>query len=92
MNQQFAIKYRPQNLSSVIGQDLTVKILKNAILKEKLGNAIIFTGIRGTGKTTLARIIAKTINCENLDLNTLSPCEECISCKSILHVVRIHRN
>lgn len=85
MNQQFAIKYRPQNLNSVIGQDITVKILKNAISKEKLGHAIIFTGIRGTGKTSLARIIAKTINCENLEKDSLSPCEKCHSCKTILN-------
>ena len=67
------------------GQDVLVQTLTNAINFEKLHHAYLLTGIRGIGKTTTARIIAKTINCENptKNENTLIPCEECSNCQSI---------
>jgi DNA polymerase III subunit gamma/tau len=84
LNQIFATKYRPKNFSELKGQDVLVKILSNAISKSKIANAYIVTGIRGVGKTTTARIIAKTINCENkiLEGNIPVPCEKCNNCLS----------
>ena len=57
-------KYRPKKLKEVIGQDFTVRTLTNAFAQEKLAHAFLFTGIRGVGKTTIARIIAMGLNCE----------------------------
>jgi DNA polymerase-3 subunit gamma/tau len=85
LNQIFATKYRPKNFKELKGQDVLVKILSNAISKSKIANAYIVTGIRGVGKTTTARIIAKTINCENkiLEGRIPVPCEKCNNCLSI---------
>ena len=73
-------KYRPKNFDDVSGQEIIVKTLKNAIEKNKISHAYIFTGPRGTGKTTMAKIFAKSINCEHL-LNG-NPCLNCNSCKN----------
>jgi len=76
-----SLKYRPQTFDDVIGQDHITKTIRNAIEKDKIGHAYIFSGPRGTGKTTTARILAKRVNCENpKDGN---PCNECSSCKEI---------
>jgi len=76
-----ARKYRPQNFSSVIGQKHITTTLKNAILNNTLAHAFLFCGPRGVGKTTCARILAKTINCDNLQPNG-EACNQCISCLS----------
>ena len=60
-----ALKYRPQVFEDLIGQDLAVKTILNSIKENKVPNAYLFTGIRGVGKTTIARIVAKSINCKN---------------------------
>ena len=80
-----ARKYRPKNFIELKGQDVLVQTLTNAINFEKLHHAYLLTGIRGIGQTTTARIIAKTINCENptKNENVVIPCEECSNCKSI---------
>ena len=77
-------KYRPKKLKDVIGQDFTVKTLTNAFAREKLAHAFLFTGIRGVGKTTIARIIAMGLNCENENKPTANPCGICSNCKAIL--------
>ena len=66
--QVLARKWRPNTFDEVVGQDYVVKALKGALDLEKLPHAFIFSGTRGTGKTTLARILAKAINCSNLSL------------------------
>lgn len=73
-------KYRPDDFSSLIGQDYTSSILKNTIQTNKISHAYIFSGPRGTGKTSTAKIFAKAINCLNPTEN--GPCNECESCKS----------
>ncbi len=81
-----AIKYRPKTFDEIIGQDVLVKTLTNAIKSKKVHHAFILTGIRGIGKTTTARIIAKSLNCIGKDgngLETPEPCLECSHCKSI---------
>ncbi|EMR01215.1 DNA polymerase III subunit gamma/tau [Cesiribacter andamanensis] len=76
-----ARKYRPSTFTSVVGQSHITTTLKNAIKNNHLAQAFLFCGPRGVGKTTCARILAKTINCQNL-LSDTEPCNECESCKS----------
>ncbi len=76
-----ARKLRPQTLKEVVGQELVVKALSNAIEHNSLHPVYLLTGTRGVGKTTLARIIAKSINCENL--NGHEPCLKCSTCLMI---------
>jgi len=76
-----ARKYRPATFNLVVGQKSLTTTLKNAIKNSHLAHAYLFCGPRGVGKTTCARIYAKTINCQNLQDNT-EPCNQCESCKS----------
>lgn len=81
-----ARKYRPRKFSDLIGHEVVSKTISSAILSNRLHHAFLFTGTRGAGKTTSARIIALTINCKNHKVNNgiVEPCLECESCKSIL--------
>ncbi len=81
MSQTLYLKYRPKNFFEVIGQTHIVRTLSNAIKNNRVGHAYLFTGPRGTGKTSIARILAKTINCENL--KQAIPCDKCPSCETI---------
>ncbi|MGO9137780.1 MAG: DNA polymerase III subunit gamma/tau [Syntrophales bacterium] len=76
-----ARKCRPQNFDEVVGQDHAVKTLRNAIHQGRIAHAFIFSGPRGVGKTTVARILAKALNCEKGP--TESPCNECSNCREI---------
>ena len=81
MYQALYRKYRPQNFNDVVGQEVIVKTLKNAVKMSKLSHAYLFTGPRGTGKTSIAKIFAKIVNCTNL--KDLMPCDQCESCVEI---------
>ena len=87
-NQEYKVlarKYRPQKFGGLIGQESLVTILSNAIVSKRVAHAYVLTGVRGVGKTTTARIIAMSINCQKLDDNKFEPCGECDSCVSIQH-------
>lgn len=81
-----ARKYRPQTFSELIGQEAMVQTLKNAIERDRLAHAFLMTGVRGVGKTTTARLIAKALNCVGSDgqgMPTINPCGVCDPCESI---------
>ena len=78
-----ARKYRSQDFNSLIGQDVLVKTLTTAINTGRIAHAYIFTGIRGTGKTSTARILAKALNCLSSDGPTATPCDVCENCRAI---------
>ena len=84
-----ARKYRPQRFSEVVGQTAVVKTIVNALKKNKLSHALLFAGIKGTGKTTLARIVAKALNCENINPEEYEPCNQCSSCVEITKGVHV---
>jgi DNA polymerase-3 subunit gamma/tau len=82
MNYQvLARKWRPHNFTEVVGQEHVVKSLMNALQHDRLHHAYLFTGTRGVGKTTIARILAKAMNCENLQ--DFNPCGECSVCREL---------
>ena len=74
-------KYRPQTFDEVVGQDFVTRILKNQIISGRVGHAYLLTGIRGTGKTTIAKIFARAINCT--DNRGGNPCNACAVCREI---------
>ncbi|MEN6330501.1 MAG: DNA polymerase III subunit gamma/tau, partial [Smithella sp.] len=76
-----ARKFRPQSFEDVAGQEHVVKTLRNAISQGHVAHAFLFSGPRGVGKTTIARILAKSLNCEKGP--TPTPCNECSNCKEI---------
>ncbi len=80
----FARKYRPTNFSELYGQEVLTKVLSYTIIKNRISQCYLLTGVRGVGKTTSARIIAKTINCTNLVIKgySIMPCNNCHNCSS----------
>src|SRR5438132_8890564 len=81
--QVLARKYRPQKFSEVIGQDHVTRTLKNAIEQERIAHGYIFSGHRGIGKTTIARILAMALNCRSSEKPVAEPCGVCDSCTEI---------
>lgn len=81
--QVLARKYRPGHFRDLIGQDTMVRTLSNAFQHDRIAHAFILTGVRGVGKTTTARIIAKGLNCQREDRPTIDPCGTCEACRAI---------
>ncbi len=75
-----ALKYRPKRFEEIIGQDAVVKTLVNSLDNDRVAHAYLFSGLRGSGKTTTARIFAKALQCEKGP--TSKPCEVCENCKA----------
>jgi len=80
-NQALARKWRPKNFDSIVGQEFAIQAIKNSIQNERIHHAYLFSGTRGVGKTTIARIFAKCLNCQTGVTDT--PCCECSSCLEI---------
>ena len=76
-------KYRPQSFKDIVGQESLVKALSNAITLGRIANAYLFCGPRGTGKTSSARIFAKSLNCKNGP--TVTPCGKCPGCLDVIN-------
>ena len=81
--QVLARKYRPSTFSEVVGQEHILKALENSIKHNKLHQAYMFSGTRGVGKTTIARVFAKCLNCQKGDMPQVEPCNECTACEEI---------
>ncbi len=82
MSEALYRRFRPKTFNEIIGQDHITTILKNQILQSRLSHAYLFTGTRGTGKTSLAKVFARAINC--LNPNDAEPCNECENCLEAL--------
>ena len=91
MYQTLYRKYRPKNFDQVVGQDVIVKTLKNSIKNNRINHAYMFFGPRGVGKTSIAKIFARTINCLNQDGNICDSCDACVasSNKECLDIIEI---
>ena len=82
-----ALKYRPQTFDDLIGQDVVAETIMNSIKANKVPNAYLFTGIRGVGKTTIARIVAKSLNCSNgFENKCKKKCDNCDSITNSNHI------
>ena len=82
-------KYRPNNFGSIIGQDIIIKTLKNAIVNNKVSHAYIFSGPRGTGKTSTAKVFAKALNCMNYDDGPCNKCDSCLNFSTNPDIIEI---
>lgn len=82
LSEDLALKHRPQILEDMVGQEEAVKQIKGMFKSKRLKRAFLVYGEFGSGKTTIGRLIAKYVNCENFDYDEISPCGECFSCKS----------
>jgi DNA polymerase-3 subunit gamma/tau len=82
MTQAFYRKWRPQKWDEVLGQAHVTQTLQNALVSDRVGHAYLFAGPRGTGKTTVARLLAKAVNCQHEDVSQ-RPCDECEYCKAV---------
>ena len=83
-----ALKYRPQTFDELVGQEIIVDAIKKSISINKIPNAFLFTGIRGIGKTTIARILAKSLNCSDPNKNDClnKKCDNCIQISESRHI------
>ena len=82
-----ALKYRPQTFDDLIGQEVVAETITNSIKADKIPNAYLFTGIRGIGKTTIARIVAKSLNCLNgIENKCKNKCENCEAITNSSHI------